>query len=242
MRHTHLLGALFIAILMSVMSGCATHFVVQVNAIADAAATPGGTRYVLRNGNPDGGEDGLFFREFSAYFIPLLAQKGYQRVESSDKADIVIYFRYAVSDGRTGVSTFSHPLYETIGGNTINVTETKTDSGGTTTTTHSTLHIPLQTIYVGTAVESQSYTVYTSNAALEAYKIEAGTTEEATQHKVLWKTLISSTGESNDLRTTMPAMAAAAAPYLGGNSGAAVTVTLKPDDPQIIAVKKAARE
>jgi hypothetical protein len=213
------------------LSGCATRFEVQVSAIAEPGIDATNTRYVLRNGNTNEKENDLFFREFSAYFIPLLAAKGYQRVESHENADIEIFFRYAVSEGRSGINTFTHPIYETIGGNTINITETKTDGSGTTTTTLSTVHIPLQTLYIGTAVESRSYTLYTSSAALEAYKIKpAG--------KILWKTLINSTSETNDLRTTMPFMAAAAAPYLAGNSGAAKSILLKLDDPRVAAIRK----
>lgn len=216
---------------MVFLSGCATHYVVQVSAIADTKLDPATSRYVLLNGNVKDGENDLFFREFSAYFIPILAQKGYQRVEDRKDADMEIFLRYAVSEGRTGISTFSHPVYETIGGNTINIIETKTDESGTTTTTRSTVHIPVQTLYVGTSVESRSYTLYTSSAALEAYTIKpAG--------QILWKTLMSSTSESNDLRTLMPVMAAAAAPYLAGNSGAAKTIQLKHDDPKISAIKK----
>jgi hypothetical protein len=213
------------------LGGCSTRFVVQVSAIAEPGIDTANVRYVLRNGNTSEKENDLFFREFSAYFIPILAEKGYQRVESRDTADIEIFFRYTVSEGRSGINTFTHPIYETIGGNTINIVETKTDGSGTTTTTRSTVHIPLQTLYVGTAVESRSYTLYTSSAALEAYKIKpAG--------KVLWKTLINSTSETNDLRTTMPFMAAAAAPYLAGNSGAAKYIQLKLDDPRVTAIRK----
>jgi len=226
---------LFPILVALILSGCATRFEVQVSAIAEPGVDAANARYVLRNGNMNEQENDLFFREFSAYFIPILAEKGYQRVESREAADIEIFFRYAVSEGRSGINTFTHPIYETIGGNTINIIETKTDGSGTTTTTRSTVHIPLQTLYVGTAVESRSYTLYTSSAALEAYKIKpAG--------KALWKTLINSTSETNDLRTTMPFMAAAAAPYLAGNSGAAKSIQLKLDDPRVTAIRKNARQ
>ena len=131
-----------------------------------------------------------------------------------------------MSEGRTGISTFSHPLYETIGGNTINIVETKSDGSGGTTTTRSTVHIPPQTVYVGTAIESRAYTLFTSSVALEAYALKPA-------KKVLWKTLISSVNESNDLRALMPVLATAAAPYLAGNSGAAKTIQLGEDDPRI---------
>jgi len=230
--HTKRLFTVIIILLAAVpLTSCTSSFVVQVSAIADPAANTNNKRYVLVNGNTEGQEDDLFFREFSAYFIPILAEKGYQRVDSRKDADMEIFFRYAISEGRTGVNTFARPIYETIGGNTINITRTRTNEAGATTTTRSTVYVPLQTIYAGTILESRSYTVYTSSAALEAYKIKpAG--------KILWKTLMNITTDSNDLRTTIPIMAAAAAPYLAGNSGAAKKIRLTPDDPKISAIRK----
>jgi hypothetical protein len=218
-------------VLIPVLNGCTSRFVVQVSAIAEPEIEVASYRYVLRNGNLDGNENDLFFREYSSYFIPILAKKGYQLVEDRDSADIEIFLRYAVSEGRTGVNTFSHPVYETIGGNTIDIVETKSDGSGGTTTTRSKVHIPLQTVYVGSVVESRSYTLYTSSAAIEAYKIKPAET-------ILWKTVMHSTSEYNDLRAIMPVMAVAAEPYLAGNSGAAKNIQLKGNDPRVLAIQK----
>jgi hypothetical protein len=222
-----------VLLFITLLSGCASGLVVQVNAIADPQAKAASTRYVLINGNAEGREDDLFFREFSAYFVPLLKDKGYQRVSDPAQADIQIVFRFAVSEGRTGVNTFAHPIYETVGGNTITFTNTKTDSSGATTTTKGTVYVPMQTQYVGTALESQSYTLFTSSAVLEARTLEKGDKAPT----MLWKTMLSCTSESNDLRATMPYMAAAAAPYLGGNSGELKEIRFKPDDPKVSAIK-----
>ncbi len=231
MQTKRLLLTIMAVLVIALLAGCASPFMVQVSAIADPKASTGNTRYILLNGITEEQKDDLFFREFSAYFIPILAEKGYQRVESRENADIEIFFRYAVSEGHTGMNTFARPIYETVGGNTINITRTRTDDDGATTTTRSTVHVPLQTFYAGTVIENRSYTLYTSSAALEAYKMKpAG--------KILWKTLMNTTNETNDLRTTMPIMAAAAAPYIAGNSGAAKKIRLKRDDPRIRAIKK----
>jgi hypothetical protein len=220
------------------LGGCASTLQVHVNAIADTSLTPPTKRYVLINANKDGNEDDLFFREFSAYFVEILADKGYQQVDSRDAADIEILFQYAVSDGRTGIHTFTHPIYEAIGGQTITFTETKTDSSGTTTTTKGSVHVPLQYQHVGTAVESHSYTVFTSSVALEAYLVNgAKTADKGGAPKVLWKTVVSSTSESNDLRAIMPVLATAASPYLTDNSGAQISVKMKVDDPKVLATK-----
>ena len=240
LRHTLPIIGLCL-IIAAGLFGCTTRLSVQVNAIADTEIGTTAKRYVLLNGNAKGQENDLFFREFSAYFIPLLTQKGYQRVESRESADIEIFLRYAVSDGRSGIYTFTHPIYETVGGNTISFTETKTDSSGTTTTTRGTVPVPLQTQYIGTAVESSIYVEYTSSAALEAYKINHEVAKKE-QHTILWKTLMSSTSDNNDLRSIIPIMAAAAGPYLTGNSGAAKNIRMEPNDPRVMQIKKQASQ
>lgn len=241
MKHRPTLFILMLIVLTASLFGCTSRLVVQVSAIADTEAKGDLTRYVLLNGNAEGQENDLFFREYSAYFILLLSKKGYQRVATREKADIEIFFRYTVSDGRTGIHTFSHPIYETFGGNTITFTETKTDSSGTTTTTQGTVHVPLQTQYVGNVLDSSSYVEYTSSAALEAYKVRHENTKKE-QPTILWKTLMSSTSYSNDLRSVIPIMATAAEPYLAGNSGAAKNISLPLDDPRILQIKKQASQ
>ena len=99
--------------------------------------------------------------------------------------------------------------------------------------------MPLQTQYVGTAVESSSFVEYTSSVALEAYKINR---DDSKQPSILWKTLMSSTSDNNDLRSVIPIMAAAAEPYLTGNSGAAKNIRMEPNDPRVIQIKKQASQ
>ncbi len=232
-----LMMLLVTAVLAGALGACATGIPVQVSAIAEPGARSGGTHYYLINGNRGGSEDDLFFREFSAYFVPILAGKGYQRVDSAKEAELEIRFQYTVSEGRTGISTFTRPIYALAGGETINYTQTKTDADGKTTTTRSTVDIPIRERYVGSTVERRSYTLFTSSVILEARR------KPVTRNKnprVLWKTMISSTSESNDLRAIMPVMAAAAEPYLADNSGARKKRWLRLDDPEVEAVRRKA--
>ena len=230
---------LILLIASTALSACATRLTVQVDAIADPTDKPQGMHYVWVNQNPGGHNEDLFFKEFRAYFAPLLAAKGYQAVEKRADAQIEIRFQYGVSEGRTSFYTFTRPIYAITGGETVTYTETKTDTSGTTTT-KGTVSIPIHHQYVGTVLESQSVTEFTSTAVLEAYRLEQAT-GQAAKDGVLWKTMISSTSSSNDLRAIMPALATAAAPYLAGNSGTQQTVRLKWDDPQIQQIRQQAQ-
>jgi hypothetical protein len=213
------------------LGACASTVKVQVNAINDPAQPSPGKNYYLHNAQVADGDDELFFREFSVYFEHALKAKDYRRVEDRKDADFIINLSYGVSGGRTGIETYSWPIYETVGGETITYTETKTDSSGTKTTTKGSVSVPLRVQRVGTQVESRSYTVYTHHVILEAHSLtHDGKIQEG---PLLWKTIVNRVTESTDLRASMPYMAAAAAPYLGGNTGKQQTITLKPDTPSV---------
>jgi hypothetical protein len=214
------------------LGACASTVKVQVNAINNPAEPSPGKNYYMHNAQEANGDNELFFREFSIYFQHALKAKGYRRVEDRKAADFIINMSYGVSPGRTGIETYSWPIYETVGGETITYTQTKTDTTGTKTTTKGSVSVPLRVQRVGTQVESHSYTVYTHHVILEAHSLihNDGKTK---QGPLLWKVIVNRVTESTDLRESMPYMAAAAAPYLGGNTGRQKTITLKPDTPSV---------
>jgi hypothetical protein len=228
--------ALGLLLLSLGLGACASGIQVQVNAINDPAQPSPGKDYYLVNDQQDNGDDELFFQEFSTYFVQALKAKGYRRVDDRSQAQILIHFNYGVSGGRSGIETYSWPIYETVGGETITYIETKTDASGTKTTTKGSVSVPLRVQRVGSQIESRSYTVYTHHVVLEAHSLASD--DKTQEGPLLWKTMVHHVSESNDLRASMPYMAAAAAPYLGQNSGKQRTVTLKPDAPEVQAMRR----
>jgi hypothetical protein len=53
----------------------------------------------------------------------------------------------------------------------------------------------------------------------------------------LWKVVVTSEGPSSDLRSILPVLVAAAQPWFGKSSGRQVDVTLKPDGPEVQAIR-----
>ena len=102
-------AVLFVTLLL-LLTGCATGVTVKVNAIADPLLHAAGKKYFLTNGVVESPKDDLFFREFARYFERALATKGYERVDDRSAADLIISFSYGISDGRTGINTFSFPI------------------------------------------------------------------------------------------------------------------------------------
>jgi hypothetical protein len=208
------------------MSACATRVAVNVNAISDMERTQYGKKYFLTNVNNEVPSDDLYFKEFRRYFDYALQQKGYTKADSRDQADLEIQLHYGISDGRTGVQTYSWPIYETFGGESMTITEKVTDSGGQSRTVRRTIYVPATVRQVGNSYETRSYTIYNRYVNLAALPIDG-------DKKPVWNINVHSVGESSDLRAIMPYLAAAALPYLGENSGQEQQLELGPEDPVI---------
>lgn len=213
------------------LSGCANTQSVNVNSIVDPELTPPGKRYMLSSGSEGQNQDDLFFREFSRYFDTILQDAGYTKVSNRDEADLDIVFKYGISDGRTGVYSYTSPIYDFVGGESITITEKSSETAGQKVTT---IRIPSRLERIGTSIETRSYTLYNRTAALEARMVNGAKGDKS---PILWSIYIYSVGESNDLRKIMPYLAAAAAPYVGKNSGQQITVELKPDNPEVMRLK-----
>ena len=219
--------------LFLLLSACASHIVVNVNAINDPSHNTSGQRYYMQNANEDNTTSELYFQEFRTYFDHLLAKQGFIKTEDRNSADIEIRFTYGISDGRTGIQHYSWPIYETFGGERVTITERTTSSGGGTQTIKRTVYIPSYVRQVGSSHETHSYTIYNRYLNLAAFPIQQSGSE-STETVPLWNVNTYSVGQSNDLRAIMPYLAAASGPFLGKNSGQQQSVKLNNQSPQII--------
>ncbi|WP_455210230.1 hypothetical protein [Kaarinaea lacus] len=224
----------FVALLFAY--GCASTVKVNVNSIVDPEAAPAGKRYILSSNKT---QDDLFFREFSRYFDTVLQDAGYIKTGNREQADLDILLTFGISDGRTGVFSYASPIYDYVGGETITITEKTSDPSGQKVTT---IKIPARLERVGTSIETRSYTLFNRTATLEARTIDKIVKDQPEDKPrqappLVWSIYIYSIGESNDLRLVMPYLAAAAAPYIGKNTGQLVEVKLKPDDIAVVRLK-----
>jgi len=223
-----------LALVALLSSGCSTNMLININAIADKTLSKGVNKYIFRSDMSEVGEDDLYFKEYSSFFGLVLQKNGYIKAASLEEADMVIKFKYAVSDGRTDIRSYRFPVYEHIGGYSYPLMITTTDSSGNVTTTSKTFHIPSRTVYVGSETRYRSYTLYNRTASLQAVLATKGVQTD----KLVWQTQIYTVSESNDLRQAMPFFAHAAKDFLGKNSGEQRIVELKPKDPAVLALKK----
>jgi len=224
---------IIIVVTALLVAGCSSTIPVKVDSITSSEDIPDKT-YNWFSAVQNVPQDDLYFREFSDYFHTILKQRGYQK-DNSDDAGIAIYFSYGVSPGKIVHYTTSMPVYDWFGGDTIVYVETS-DSGGEDSRTTRTVTTPVYRRMVGVDVDTRSYMVFTSFAVLEAKRYQVGTAPE--DMKTVWKTTVSTTGRSNDLRTLMPVLATAAKPYIGVDTGAAKIIKIKKNDPDLTELRR----
>ncbi len=228
---------IILVFVLSVLTACAGHVTVNVSAISSNTVDSFGTRYVFASAMRDVDTKDLYFREYSQYFDTILQKKKYIKVTDRQNADLEISFAYAISDGTTGISVFSWPIYETFGGETITITEQTRGPSGKLTTTTRQVHIPVRVQRIGTEVQTRSYTLYNRTATLEARVIN----KDGSIGDVVWMVLISSIGSSSDLRGTMPYLAAASAEFIGINTGEQRKIVVNRKDPFVLELKSSVR-
>lgn len=170
------------------------------------------TSYTLRSGMPEVSGNDLYFQEFSRHFKQAMNSRGYQETDS-DKADLLVLFSYGLGSGQTTYQTYTTPIYGLTGGQTMSVVETTNN-----VRTVKEVYIPIQQRIVGRETHISSYTTYNAYAALEA-RINSDK-----EHAPVWKTTVQMQTPNTDLRGIMPALANAAAKYIGTNTGKVIEV------------------
>lgn len=161
-------------------------------------------------------ENDLQYSEFSDYVEKTLLSQGYVKAQPGTAPNVVIFLGYSISApsekqesysipvfGQTGVS--SSQTYGTVVGNSFSGTTYNTPTYGITSFANGV----------------NSYTTFTRQVVLDAYTSAKGDGENVYQ---VWKTVVTSTGSSGDLRYIFPYMIVAAKPYIAINTGKAVIV------------------
>ncbi len=226
-------GLLFILPLISLLlQGCAPSFRVEIDSISDteSATKP---NYILWPGAKEIEMDDLQYREYSRYIERVLASLGYSKSTDLAKADIAIFFSYGVGDPETHEYTYAVPTWGQINGS-YHTSGTINTYGDTSIYSATTTHTPAYGI-TGSTTQVGSYTTYLRHMILDAIDLEEYRTTK--KLKQVWKTTVTSSGYSDDLRKVLPAMVAAAKSYIGKDTGKKVKVILSEDDEKILEVK-----
>ncbi len=229
-RSGFLVAVIMVAILL--VAGCAAlgpQFHVSVDALRDAQA-PEKRTYVLYPGLKDVDANDLQFREFAVYVHRALQTKGFVPAQDGGPADVVIFVSYGIGDPQT--TYYSYPIFGKVGGGTSTFSASTYGSGGYAHTTGTVTASPRFGV-VGTGVGAR--TEFFRWAVVEAVDVDAFVkTQQVVQ---LWRTTMTSSGSSGDLRLVFPIMVAAAQPYIATNTGQQVRRILNEASPEVVAVR-----
>jgi hypothetical protein len=209
-------------------------FSVNVDGLRDPSA-PARTRYVLIPAIQNVRESDLQFKEFSGYLRNALTSKGFQEAASPQEADVAILVVYGIVGEPKAISySYSIPVFGLTGGGTATYSGSTQGPGGSSISS-GTIHQPAQFGVVGVRSDTSTVTTYFRFLTLEAIDLAAYRKSQTVVP--VWKTNITSTGSSGDLRLVFPIMLGAAADHLGSNTGRQVVVELSDEDVRVRRVK-----
>ena len=255
---------LYSVLIIFLFASCATMFnttstryVVKVDAYGNDSYL-NSKKYILASDDSTLNENSLQYIEFSDYIRKILNSKGYIETTSWDNADLMIFFKYGISDPRTFQATRSVPMWGKTGVSSVNTTSqttgsangstygSVTGSGNTaygsayssssdnSTTTTRTNVTPSYGV-TGYRQQTSTYTKYFRYVTLSAYDLNVY--KENKNEKIVWNTIITSDGSSDDLRKVIPYLVTVGASYFGKSSGEKKTLEIYENDERVNQLK-----
>jgi hypothetical protein len=217
-RWTRALGLLPLLLL----AGCAQTYYLKVDALADPARAGEGQTFVLESGAKEGQpENSLRFREAADYVSRALRARGYQPASEGAEADLRVALTTAISEPLNETETYSEPLYYRSRGYADVIRTPVKGKDGEVRYIATRIYVPPETRFAGFRNYDRSVIVYEKKLNLTA--------RNATGEEV-WTLSVRSVDYSDDLRSYLPYLAAAAVPYLGERTEGAVVVEVSEDD------------
>jgi len=213
-------------------------FYVNVDSISSQGAGAKKT-FVLLPGNKDTSVEDLQFREFASYVRRALTSKGFVPADGIEKADIAIFLAYGIGDPKEHLYSYSLPVFGQTGVSSATTFGTLSTYGGFGTYSATTTFTPTYGI-TGYTSHVGSYTTYFRYMLLDAYDLNQYRKEK--KLKELWRTTVTSTGSSSDLRRVFPILVAGSKPYIGSNTENKIEVVLDENDSEVLAIKGVSSE
>ena len=228
----------FIALLVGCAATGQPTFYVSVDSLASPIASTKKT-YLLIPGNKGISRGDLQFQEYENYLKRVLNAKGYTPASSQDDADLAIVLSYGIGDPQNQQYSYSLPTWGKTGVSSSNTYGTATTYGNTTSVNATTTYTPTYGV-TGSTTHTGTRTTFFRYALITGYDyLEFKQSQKEVQ---IWKTTISSTGSSGDLRRIFPILMAASAPYIATNTGQKIPVSLYESDNTVKMIKGLAVE
>lgn len=218
------------------MTGLKFH--VYVDSLTGEKAV-GSSTYILLPGNKNITANDIQFREYAAYVHRAMKSKGFIPTEKVEEADLAVFLSYGIGNPEEHKYSYSLPVWGQTGVSSSYTTGTITSYGGFGTYSGTTTYTPSYGI-TGYTTGTSSYATYFRFMLLDAWDLKKyRNSKKETQ---VWKTTVTSTGSSGDLRRVFPVLVGASKRYIGENTGTQVKVMLDESDQRVIETKGIAPE
>lgn len=219
------------------LAGCATTYHVEVSALANPALAATRHSYTFAStGAKDQRLGDLQFQEVLRYVQAALADRGFHEASSTAENQLNIFVDFGIGDPVSRTYTFATPIYAELGGGYSTRTRQTTDAGGKTTTTTETVRVPGRYERVGTDVSTNTVTTYRKHLRLSARLAASGV--EPDRGREVWTVTAICDDQRADLRAALPLLAKAMAPYVGTDTGRAITIEFTEKDGTLVPVTR----
>ena len=230
MRH---LNYLVILPLLFVVAGCGARFVVNVDSINSGYELQK-NNYILLSSNEGVDVNDLQFQEYSQYIKRALSSLGFIEATDFNSAEVGIFLRYGIGDPQVTPFSFSEPVYGQTGGGMSTFSMSTHGSSGYAKT-HGTIYSSPTYGVVGSKTYSGTSVSYFRYMIIDC--IDLGVYHRDKTMQQLWKTTVTSSGRSSDLREVFPVLVAASVPYIGTNTGKQIRIHLFENESRVKQIK-----
>lgn len=236
-------SASFCLVGLALLSGCVRPQKIHVSVSALAAPESDSARlYVLLPVAEGVKPSDLQFQEYATYLRRALQFAGFEEAGKSEDADLLIGMSYSVSEPKEHTYTYSIPHWGQTGISSSTTYGTANTLGtlnrgrysGTTSYQGTTYYQPRYGV-TGYSTGVGTFVTYTRALALVGF--DAKVAREGGEPKEYWRLTAISVGNSGDLRAIFPFLAAAARPYLGKATDAAVETQFAMDDERVAEIR-----
>jgi hypothetical protein len=210
----------------------------QVSVDSISGERPDKNSYILLPGNKDTKAEDLQFKEYAAYVNRALIRQGFEPADSFEKANVAIFLVYGIGDPQEHQYSYSIPTWGQTGVSSSSTTGTVRSYGGYGSYSGTTTYTPTYGV-TGSTTHTDSYTTYFRFMVLDAVDLDEY--KKSKKEVQLWKTTVTSSGSSGDLRRIFPILVAASQQYVGKNTGQKVEVNLHEEDQRVIDIKGIAK-
>jgi len=227
--------AVTLSLLCLMIQGCVTgpQFLVNVDSIS-APEYVSNSKYILLPGVKNVEITDLQYREYAGYVERALASLGYIKASGFTEADIAIFLGYGIGEPETHQFTYSLPTWGQTGVSSSSTYGTLNTYGNTATYSGTTTYTPTYGV-TGSTTHVDSCTSYFRYMFLDAVDLKEY--RNTKKEKQVWKTTVTSSGSSGDLRQVIPVLVAASKDYIGTNTGKMIKVILSENDKRVIEIK-----